>query len=233
MDGVARQRCGGKGQRHPFTHLKRLNKSVGVPTRSFYRTDLHLRVDSNGTPPACRIQRISTCDFNGSLPACRLQRISTCVSTRRYLRPAMATQSSACRPQKQCSRGAYGVRGSARAGQKKNKSDASERSSRGHRRQGRAVGQHFVFARPSQVNSRFLFMEARKPYAEAAGHGRRGWCAWVWSPPPPRSLKRARREMSHLSVVFCRPGNFLFGFSLRCVGFSRSSVLKFPFKGSW
>ena len=29
-------------------------------------------------------------------------------------------------------------------------------------------------------------------------------------------------------VVLCRPGNFLFVFSLRCVGFSRSSVLKFP-----
>ena len=29
------------------------------------------------------------------------------------------------------------------------------------------------------------FLEAKKPYAEAAGHGRRGWCARVWSPPPP------------------------------------------------
>ena len=30
-----------------------------------------------------------------------------------------------------------------------------------------------------------LFSEARKPCAEAAGHGRRGWCARVWPPPPP------------------------------------------------
>ena len=30
-----------------------------------------------------------------------------------------------------------------------------------------------------------IFSEARKPYAEAVGHGRRGSCAWVWSPPPP------------------------------------------------
>ena len=29
-----------------------------------------------------------------------------------------------------------------------------------------------------------LSSEARKPYAEAAGHGRRGWCARVWSSPP-------------------------------------------------
>ena len=30
-----------------------------------------------------------------------------------------------------------------------------------------------------------LFSEARKPYAEAVGHGRRGWRAQVRSPPPP------------------------------------------------
>ena len=30
-----------------------------------------------------------------------------------------------------------------------------------------------------------LFSEAKKPYAEAVGHGRRSWCAWVWSPLPP------------------------------------------------
>ena len=50
-------------------------------------------------------------------------------------------------------------------------------------------------------------------------------------PTTPRSLERARREMSHLSVVLCRSSNFLFVFSLRCVGFSRSLVLKFKFKG--
>ena len=36
-----------------------------------------------------------------------------------------------------------------------------------------------------------LFMETRKPYAEAAGHGRRGWCARVWSPPPPGLSKES------------------------------------------
>ena len=45
-------------------------------------------------------------------------------------------------------------------------------------------------------------------------------------PTTPRSLERVRREISHLLVVLCRPGNFLFVFSLRCVGFSCSSVLK-------
>ena len=36
-----------------------------------------------------------------------------------------------------------------------------------------------------------LFSEARKPFAEAAGHGRRGWCARVWSPPPPGLSKES------------------------------------------
>ena len=36
-------------------------------------------------------------------------------------------------------------------------------------------------------------------------------------PTTPRSLERVRREMSRLSVVLCRPGNFLFVFSLKCV----------------
>ena len=36
-----------------------------------------------------------------------------------------------------------------------------------------------------------LFSEARKPCAEAAGHGRRGWCARVWSPPPPGLSKES------------------------------------------
>ena len=49
-------------------------------------------------------------------------------------------------------------------------------------------------------------------------------------PTTPRSLERVRREMSHLLVMQTR--QFSFVFSLRCVGFSRSSVLKFPFKGS-
>ena len=37
---------------------------------------------------------------------------------------------------------------------------------------------------------------------------RRGRCAGV-VPTAPRSLERARREMSHLLVVLCRPGNFV------------------------
>ena len=36
-----------------------------------------------------------------------------------------------------------------------------------------------------------LFSEARKPYVESAGHGRRGWCAQVWSPPPPGLSKES------------------------------------------
>ena len=36
-----------------------------------------------------------------------------------------------------------------------------------------------------KVKSRFTLLGARKPYAEEVGHTRKGWCAWVWSPPPP------------------------------------------------
>ena len=42
----------------------------------------------------------------------------------------------------------------------------------------------------SKSSQGLLFSEARKPYAEAVGHGRRGRCARVWSPPPPgREMK--------------------------------------------
>ena len=37
-----------------------------------------------------------------------------------------------------------------------------------------------------------LFSEAKKPRAEAAGHGRRGWCAW--SPTTPGLLRGPVRE---------------------------------------
>ena len=52
-------------------------------------------------------------------------------------------------------------------------------------------------------------------------------------PTTPRSLEKipARDESSFGCVVQTR--QFMFVFSLRFVGFSRSSVLKFPFKGSW
>jgi len=49
--------------------------------------------------------------------------------------------------------------------------------------------------------------------------------------PPVSRKSPARDESSFGCVVQTR--QFLFVFSLRCVGFSRSSVLKFPFKGSW
>ena len=52
-------------------------------------------------------------------------------------------------------------------------------------------------------------------------------------PTTPRSFEKipARDESSFGCVVQTR--QFMFVFSLRFVGFSRSSVLKFPFKGSW
>ena len=54
-----------------------------------------------------------------------------------------------------------------------------------------------------------LFSEARKPCAEAAGHARaQGLVSAGVVPTTPRSLERVRREMSHLLVVLCRPGNF-------------------------
>ena len=47
-----------------------------------------------------------------------------------------------------------------------------------------------------------LFSEARKPRAEAAGHGRRGRCARVWSPPPPGQGNINRGNYSRFSVTF-------------------------------
>ena len=42
---------------------------------------------------------------------------------------------------------------------------------------------------PIQVKSRPILQGVRKPCAEAVGHGRRDWCALVWSPLPPDLLK--------------------------------------------
>ena len=60
---------------------------------------------------------------------------------------------------------------------------------------------------PNISSQGVLYSEATKPYAEAAGHGRKGWCVWVQKskvgvvPTTPRSLERARREMSDHLVV--------------------------------
>ena len=50
----------------------------------------------------------------------------------------------------------------------------------------------------SKSSQGLLFSEAKKPYAEAVGHGRRGRCARVWSPPPPGLSK----EPSERWVIF-------------------------------
>ena len=49
-------------------------------------------------------------------------------------------------------------------------------------------------------------MQRRRGTGEGFGARGRG-------PTTPRSLERARREMSHLLVVLYRPGNFLFVFT--------------------
>ena len=53
------------------------------------------------------------------------------------------------------------------------------------RREGHMQPAETQISKLSQVNQDLLFSGARKSFAEAAGHGRRGWCARVWSPPPP------------------------------------------------
>ena len=86
-------------------------------------------------------------------------------------------------------------------------------------------------ARPSQVkvySSRRQESHVQRRRVTGAGAGARG-CG---PHNPPVSRKSPARD-EYLLVVLCRPGNFLFVFSLRCVGFSRSSVLKFSLKGSW
>ena len=49
---------------------------------------------------------------------------------------------------------------------------------------------------------------------------------------PPVSRKSPARDEPPFGCVV-QTKQLLFGFSLRCVGFSRITVLKFPFKGSW
>ena len=61
-------------------------------------------------------------------------------------------------------------------------------ASHGHARNVAGPAKDAVAVKSSQG---LLFSEARKPCAEAAGHGRRGWCARVWSPPPPGLSKES------------------------------------------
>ena len=70
-----------------------------------------------------------------------------------------------------------------------------------------------------------LFSEARKPYAEAAGHRAGAGARGCGLPHPPVSQKSPARDKPSFGCVV-QTRQFLFGFSLRCVGFSRSSVLE-------
>ena len=49
----------------------------------------------------------------------------------------------------------------------------------------------------------------------------------------PPGLSKEPGERNVIIWLCCADQAILFGFSLRCVGFSRCSVLKFPFKGGW
>ena len=95
----------------------------------------------------------------------------------------------------------------------------------------------FQSGETSQVNAKSRFTPLGGKIAMCRG-GRQRAQGLVHAgvvPTTPRFLERAkvRREMSHLLVVLCRPGIFCSFSLLRCVGFSRASVLKFQFKGSW
>ena len=101
-----------------------------------------------------------------------------------------------------------------------------------HSSKGQEGGDHAEsFPPPSQVkvcSSRRQESHVQRRRVTGAGACARG-CG-------PHQLPVSRKspaidESSFGCVVQTR--QFLFVFSLRCVGFSRSSVLKFPFKGSW
>ena len=102
---------------------------------------------------------------------------------------------------------------------------------------GRQIQPHLYppnYSYQSRLWSRFYSSRRQESHLQrrrvtGAGAGARG-CG-PHHPPPVYRKSPARDESPVGCVVQTR--QFLFGFSLRCVGFSRSSVLKFPFKGSW
>ena len=66
-----------------------------------------------------------------------------------------------------------------------------------------------------QVKSRFTLLGGKKAMCRGGGSRAQGLVRAGAVPTTPRSLERARQEMSHLSVVlWMRPGIFLFVFSL-------------------
>ena len=83
-----------------------------------------------------------------------------------------------------------------------------------------------------QVKSRFTLLGGKKAMCRGGGSRAQGLVRAGVVPTTPRSLERVRRDEPSFGCVV-QTRQFLFVFSLRCVGFSRSSVLKFPFKGSW
>ena len=90
---------------------------------------------------------------------------------------------------------------------------------------------HMAAVKPSEVkvySSRRQESHVQRRRVTGAGAGARG-CG---PHHPPVSRKSPARDESSFGCVV-QTRQFLFVFSLRCVGFSRSSVLKFPFKGSW
>ena len=59
-----------------------------------------------------------------------------------------------------------------------------------------------------QVKSRFTLLGGKKAMCRGGGSRAQGLVRAGVVPTTPRSLERVRREMSHLLVVLCRPGNF-------------------------
>ena len=58
------------------------------------------------------------------------------------------------------------------------------------------------------VKSRFTILGGKKAIYRGGGPRAQGLVRAGVVPTTPRSLERVRREMSHLLVVLCRPGNF-------------------------
>ena len=84
----------------------------------------------------------------------------------------------------------------------------------------------------SQVKSRFTLLGGKKAMCRGGGSRAQRLVRGCGPHHPPVSRKSPARDESSFGCVV-QTRQFLFVFSLRCVGFSRSSVLKFPFKGSW
>ena len=95
-----------------------------------------------------------------------------------------------------------------------------------------AIFMGFVSMKSSQVKVCYSRRQESHMQRRRARLAQELVCAGVVSTTPPVSRKTPARDVSSFGCVV-QTRQFLFVFSLRCVGLSRCSVLKFLFEGSW